>query len=360
MLHVLEINSREELAGYRLLWKSLLMQTRGATFLQSLEWLETHWRHAGQNEHLRVLVAYADGRPLGILPLVVRTARTWLGALRVLTWPVHSAATTFAPIGSNPTATLLAALGHLRRGPRDWDVIDLPGVDRFGIDQGRVERALAATGFAPRVTTTERTAVVELYGTCDDYWSARDARWREYVARNEKLLARGGRVEFVRCRPEGAACGDGDPRWELSLACEPLIGQFSAETSESTAAQVDWRRDAVRTAARAGGLDLAAMLVNGYPVAASWNVHYQGHVAQLQSGFSAAAARADAGCVLLARMIADSFERGDRVIALAPGRAAFQQPWQTGVARSCRCTHVAAGAWRARLGYLTSANRTAG
>lgn len=345
MIHVLEVNARDELAGYRLLWKSLLLQTRHATYLQSLDWLEAHWRHQGAGEQLRVLIVFADEQALGIVPLVVRAEPSWLGTLRVLGGPTSVGHASLGPIGPNPTATLLAALRHLRRGRRDWDLIEFSGVERCGADQGRFARALEATGFAPRASTAEGAAVVELGRSWDAYWAGRDPQWREYLDRNEKLLARRGKVEFVRYRPLGAAHGQGDPPWDDLLACEPLLdGQVPAP-----AASAAWRRDAVASAARAGGLDLAQLMLNGRTVACSWNVHWRGHVIQLQHGFSTAAARADAGCVLLARMIADSTCRHDRTLVLGPGAAAVQRRWQTGVARAFRYKCVAPRAWRARL-----------
>ena len=53
MIHVEEINDLEQLAGRRLLWNALLPQTRGATFFQSLDWLEVYWRHFGAGQRLR-------------------------------------------------------------------------------------------------------------------------------------------------------------------------------------------------------------------------------------------------------------------------------------------------------------------
>ena len=56
MSEVIEINRIEDLAPYRLIWNSLLPQTRGASFFQSLDWLESYWRHFGQEQKLRVLI----------------------------------------------------------------------------------------------------------------------------------------------------------------------------------------------------------------------------------------------------------------------------------------------------------------
>jgi CelD/BcsL family acetyltransferase involved in cellulose biosynthesis len=73
MIYVQEINDIRQLAGIRLLWNALLPQTPGASFFHSLDWLEIYWRHFGAGQRLRVLVVSVDGRPLGILPLAVRT-----------------------------------------------------------------------------------------------------------------------------------------------------------------------------------------------------------------------------------------------------------------------------------------------
>lgn len=140
MIDVEEINDPEQLTDRRLLWNALFPQTPGATFFQSLDWLEVYCRHFAAAQRLRVLVVSADGRPVGILPLVVQTERTRLGRVRTLTYPLHDWGTFYGPIGPNPTATLLAGLRHVRRTPRNWDMLDLRWVDVDGCDRGRTER----------------------------------------------------------------------------------------------------------------------------------------------------------------------------------------------------------------------------
>ena len=56
MIHVEEINNHRELAASRLLWNSLLPQTRNATFFQSFDWLEIYWKHFGPSQRLRLLM----------------------------------------------------------------------------------------------------------------------------------------------------------------------------------------------------------------------------------------------------------------------------------------------------------------
>jgi CelD/BcsL family acetyltransferase involved in cellulose biosynthesis len=66
MITIREINHLAELAEIRPLWRELLALTPGASFFQSLEWLETYWQHFGAGKQLRVLVVSFNGKPLGI------------------------------------------------------------------------------------------------------------------------------------------------------------------------------------------------------------------------------------------------------------------------------------------------------
>ena len=64
-----EITDISRLDGYRTAWRELLRQTPGASFFQSLEWLEVYWKHFGKGKHLRVMIVEEDRQPIGILPL---------------------------------------------------------------------------------------------------------------------------------------------------------------------------------------------------------------------------------------------------------------------------------------------------
>ena len=125
MSEVIEVNRIEDLEAYRLLWNALLPRTPGASFFQSLDWLTAYWHHFGQNQKLRVLIVHSGGRPIGIVPLTVIREFKKVGPVRVLTYPLHDWGSFYGPIGPEPAATLAAAMGHIRRTARDWDLIDL-------------------------------------------------------------------------------------------------------------------------------------------------------------------------------------------------------------------------------------------
>lgn len=349
MLHITEIRDPAELAGCRLLWKSLLAKTPGATFFHSLDWLEPYWRHFGQTQKLRVLVVRCDDEPVGIVPLVVRREQTKLGTARVLTYPLDHWGVFYGPIGPQPAATLTAALQYIRSQPRDWDLFSLRFVDRDGADRGRTGRALRFVGWQPIEEPSDQAPCVSLQGSWRDYWASRDGHWRSNVLRSERRLAEQGEVVYLRYRPAGVAYGDADPRWELFDTCLNVARQswqasVKTGTTLSHASVEPYLCDAHEAAARSGGLDLNLLLVGGRPAAFAYNYHYAGHVYGLRMGYNPAVTRDGSGTVLMRRMLEDSFARGDHTFDLGPASLACKKPWQTSLETSFRYTYFAPGA----------------
>ncbi len=353
MTHVVEINDPDTLANHRLLWGKLLSLTPRATFFQSLDWLLDFWRHFGQGCDFRILVVSAPDEPIGILPLYVRSQPSRLGAMRVLTYPLLDWGTFYGPIGPNPTATLIAGLGHLRRTPRDWDLLELGWVNA-AVDRGRTRRAMSAKGFEPLEGPTRQVALVNLAGTWDDYWAARTSRWRNNVRRSEKKLAEEGPVSYLRYRPPGVANGDGDPRWELFEACLEIASsswQGSSQTGNTlTHTEVlPFLRDTHEAAARAGTLDVNLLYVGERAVAFNYAYHYQGNVFGLRTGYDPVAGGNGAGSVLQARTIADCFARGDRLYDLGAGYLPCKRYWLNQMEESQTFTWFSPRAPRAQL-----------
>lgn len=354
MIRVEEVNDVHELASYRLFWDLLLPKTRDATFFQSLDWLQAYWKHYGSDQRLRALVVCADGRPVGILPLVVRWESTRLGRVRVLTYPLDDWGTFFGPIGPNPTATLTAGLRHVRQRPRDWDLLELRWVDRDRCDYGRTEMAMRRAGFQPRRQAWAQAAVVDIQGSWQHYWGSRTRKWRLNVRACRQRLAARGKVTFLRYRPQGAARGRADPRWDLYDACLHVARRSwqAASTTGTTLCHAgvrDYIRDTHAAAARAGSLDLALLLLDGQPIAFAYHYQYRGRVYGLRKGFDPAFSALRPGTVLQQLVLQDSFRRGDRFYDMGVGYLEVKRHWQTSVTTSYRYTHFPATVARAQL-----------
>jgi CelD/BcsL family acetyltransferase involved in cellulose biosynthesis len=340
-----EINDPAGLAALAPLWRTLLAQTPGASFFHSLDWLATYWKHFGGGQRLRVLVV-DDGGAVGILPLVVRRVRRRLGIVRVLTYPLDDWGSFYGPLGGDPVGTLAGGLSHVLRAPRDWHVIELPWVDALASDGGATRAAFDRIGLETCRERRQTSAIINLaqLGSWDSYWGTRQSRWRNNVRRSEKKLACRGKVTYVRHRP-GAS---GDPRWDWYDACETIArASWQAGSQSGTTLVHDsvraFLRDCHGTAAAAGALDLNLLLLDDRPVAFNYAYHYGGHVYGLRTGYDARAAAEGAGSVLQARMIADSFARGDHTYDLGPDYLECKRYWLTETRGGFRYTYFPPG-----------------
>jgi len=352
--YVEEINRVEHLAEYRLWWNAALAHTRGATFLQSLDWLEVYWRHFGAGQKLRVLVVKRQREVLGIVPLVVRDEPTGIGSVRVLTYPLYDWGTIFGPVGPNPTATLSAAMHHLRGTPRDWDMIDLRWIDLQGTDHRRTEHAMRRAGFRPRPRPWSQTSAVDLDQTWQSYWTSRPAPLQDRVSNARRRLARRGNIRLLRYRPEGKRYGQGDPQWDLYETCVALAGRSEQATLSGRPAlphahAEGFLRDAHALAAQAGALDLNLLLLDETPVAFAYNYHYGGRVHGLLEGIDPSVGAMEAGSVLRQLVLQDSIRRGDTTYDLGTGGLDAKQGWRTHLATRFRYTHLPRSISRAQV-----------
>lgn len=355
---VIEINDLAGLTRYRGAWHDLLAQTPRASFLLSPEWLEAHWNRVGASRRLRVLFVLDGDAPVGIVPLNVQTEPTSVGPIRVLTYPIDGWISFCRPVGPRPAEALRAAIEHLRRTPRDWDVLDLRWIPGDDPQETAARSAVAATRLNATFQPWERIGLVELDGSWEDYWQRlkkRQHNRHRNVLRLERRLAERGEITHVRCRPRGAQSADADPRWDLYEACEQLADQsWQAGLEDGNTLSHDSMRDFFRIAHRvavdAGALDLNLLLLDGRPVAFAYGYHHNGSIDVLRIGYDPSLASVGPGNVLWMHLIRDSFERGDRVLDLGPETFHYQagheslgykQFWCTRIQPSYRCLHYA-------------------
>ncbi len=333
MAQMLEINEIERLAEFRREWGELLRQTAGASFFQSLEWLEVYWRHFGDGQRLRTMIVLDEGRPTGILPLVVRSEATKVGHLRVLTFPLHDWGSFYGPIGADPGLTLAAGLEHIHRAPRDWDILELRWQGAVGTDPTLVQRAMLAAGFQAYPTVWDRAALVDFAGTWQSYWAARKGAWLRRFRHAERRLAQQGEISHVRYRPLGELHDDGSPRWDLYDACEELArrswqGGATDGTTLSHDAVRGFLREAHEAAAAAGAADLNLLLLDGMPAAFVYGYHYGGYVYGLRRGYDAAQPRGG-GQRALGPRPPRRLRRGDRIYDMGVGSRESKRHFET-------------------------------
>jgi CelD/BcsL family acetyltransferase involved in cellulose biosynthesis len=344
MFSVLEINDAAGLAPSRQDWAELLGRTPGAAFFQSLEWLEIYWRHFGQGQQLRTLVVMEEDSPVGILPLVVHSERSKVGPIRVLTFPLNDWGSFYGPIGPAPRLTLTLGMEHIQRTRRDWDILELRWQGALGTDPALAQAAMHAAGFQAYATEWDRTAIVDLDGTWESYWSSRKGAWLRRFRHAEHKLAEQGELRYVHFRPKGQSQGDGSPRWDLYDACENLAQrswQGSAENGTTLSHESVRRflRDAHEVASTAGAVDLNLLYLGDSPVAFVYGYHCRGYVYGLRRGFDSDVSREGAGNVLLGYTLRDCLELGDRVYDMGVGSIESKRNFLTRMIPILRFSH---------------------
>jgi hypothetical protein len=272
----------------------------------------------------------------------------------VLTYPVEDWADFYGPIGPNPSATLLAGIGHLQRSERDWELIDWRWVNSGNNDHIRMHHAFAVKRMPVVEGVYAVSSQIDTSGTWQDYWASRTSRWRNNVRRSEKKLAEHGKITYLRYRPQGAALDDGDPRWDLYEACEDIArrswqGSLPTGNTLSTETVRPFLRDVHEAAARAGGLDVNLLYVGGKPVAYNYAYHYRGNVFGLRTGYLPDDACTGAGTVLQQRTIEDCFARDDHTYDLGAEYLDCKRYWKTSDVPSYRYTYYPPGHARAQM-----------
>lgn len=354
MAEVVEINRIEELGDFRQEWHRLWGETRGATFFQSLEWLEVYWKHFGAAQKLRVLLVCDRKELLGIVPLAVQRDPTRLGQLRVLTYPLHSWGTFYGPIGRDTTASLALVCEHLAHTARDWELLDLRFVDRDGVDGLRTKTCLEAAGIPAKESVLDESAFIDLSMGWDAYWASRDSKVRNNLKRHQKRLLELGNVQHVRIRPRGEQHGDDDPRLDIFDTCVGIArrswqGQSTSGTTLSHASVHDFLRETHAVAAKLGCLDVNLIYVDGTPIGFGYNYVYHGAIQGVRIGYEPQYAKAGVGNMLYLYSFQDSFARGDVQFDLGIGSLDIKRFWLTSTAKSYRYTYYAPLAPRAQL-----------
>jgi CelD/BcsL family acetyltransferase involved in cellulose biosynthesis len=352
MVEVVEINDVDELSHYRLLWNALFAATPNASFFLTFDWLDTYWRHFGHDQKLRVLVVYAAGEPLGILPLCVRREKYRVGKVRVLTYPLDNWSTWYGPIGPNPAATMLATMQHIRRTSRDWDMIELRWVADEKVQGGKTARAMRVANMFSEKREYESSSLVDLPATVDEYMTGKSPSIRRQIRHSISASFMAGRVEYIRHRPLAASEGDGDPRWDLYGMCESVAAASwqagVANGNTLTHGRVrEFFRDSHEAAARMGMLDVNLLKVDGQPVAFFYGYHYDRQVVALRTGFHPE--RGDGmGAAVMLKTIEDSCGRGDRVIDFGAGEGEHKRRLRTRTESTYRLTYTPIDSWRSQ------------
>ena len=353
MPDVLEINDIEALRPFHEEWTALHSQTPGASFFNTLEWLQTYWAHYGKEQRLRVLVVRHEGQTIGFVPLCERTETTRLGKVRVLTYPLDDWGMWYGPVGAAQAMISTRAMQHLAETPRDWHLLEPRWTDTEA-DQGRLEQAMQHAGLTPAVAPHRKTSVIEChqFDDWDAYLASRKSKTRHEILRKRRQLERGHHVEYAVYRPKSLADGGGDPRWDLYGACLEVSRKSwqAGSKTGNTLCQThvsQFLADAHEQAARLGMAEIHLLRIDGAAVAYFYGYHCRGQAMGLRMGYDPSAPKG-VGSVLISYVLQNSFEQGDLCFDLGVGTEAFKRDLRTATKTCSHLTHINTRSWRSQ------------
>ena len=352
-----EINDIHELAEMRPLWHSLLRQTPRASFAQSFEFLQAAWPSLSDSHKLRVVMVMEDGEVISILPLAVtRNGKSKCGLRRIAS-PFDTLQMCPGPVGAAYTTSSKTLVRHVLRTRRDWDVLELNVRNERREAPSSWEDGAVAAGLTCPAIPVSQSALVSLSGDFETYWHERTALYRRDLLRIKAVCGSSQVAEFDRFRPAGESYGDADPRWDLFESCANLCQSESVSPKETgpQANVAQLVRATHETACRSGAVDLNVLFFDKTLVAFLYGFHLNGNLHFVWNGCHKDCNPEEVLGLLAARVIRDSFDRGETSIDFGRGSLQFAHGAQTSTITESRLMHFSMHSLRGQSARLRHA-----
>jgi CelD/BcsL family acetyltransferase involved in cellulose biosynthesis len=273
-------------------------------------WIDA-WRVAFGGRALEPLLIHRDGRLAGVLPVLGR---------RVRRSPTNEHTPAFAPLAEDAGALSALAAALFAQRPA---VVSVAFLDRTGAAFAALRVAAAATGYAVAVRPIHRSPVLIL----DDVaaWeAARPRRLLGDLRRRRRRLEERGEVTFTVARQPSALID--------LLALE----QRGWKGTQGTAIAADGRLRSFYTqvaawAASRGTLRIAALRLDGRPLAAMLALEDDGALHLLKAGYDPAFARCSPGQLLLQETLQRAFAARLERVELHGADEPYKRAWTSAV-----------------------------
>ena len=237
---------------------------------------------------------------------------------------------------------------------REWDAIELSGIDESGVARGRTRRAMQTCGIQPSETDMLSHPVVQIEGSWDWYLEERGLEPRAQLARAQQQLDQHGPVSFHRWRPVGGRNGETERRWDLFQTFAEMK-RATARGASQTQSELALLKDVHPLAVDAGAVDIATLTINGRAVACCYSYVSRGIVEVMFVGAHDPAGES-ATTVLMGNMIRDSFMREDQRIIFRRDDGPVLSAWTNDSLATVTLSHVPKLSARGQL--LKRARRT--
>lgn len=307
-------------------WNRVHEVAAGASPVNAWAWLFEWWRAYGTGRQLHILIARADGKLCGVLPLYIENQQALGMSVRVArvlgcggdTYP-DDLGPIFDPAHEQEAAE---ALGAQAFGSTQWEVLLLEDMDSRLAFGASVERMAAQRGFNAQRSPAQPIVYIDLPATWEGYLAQLSRNRRSKVRSQRKKLHTATRARFFVWEDAATIDAGFDRLVELHHKRWHEAGEESA--SFRSPAYLGFHRAVMRSALLRGMLRLYALEINGEVAAMLYALRFRRGVFLVQAGFDPAWYELRAGLVLLGHAIQHALEEGNRVFDFLRGTHSYK------------------------------------
>jgi CelD/BcsL family acetyltransferase involved in cellulose biosynthesis len=291
-------------------------------------WVRPWYRTLGRGYEPYILTAHKAESLIGAAPLALERSRAWGGVVHAAGLEVSDYTDWLAPAGPERPDVLAAMVECLEREV-EWQGLDLPGISSLE-DALTIRSVLESRGLAARLFAGLECPFLAMPEGFEPVWQGLTSRARYNVRSRERRLGSLGRLAFIHAEPGQVP---GYIEHAISLHARRWHGQRTSTVFSSSAQGRAFYRSAIPNLAERGVADLAALELNGEPIAMAIGFRHAGvYHYYLPAWEPRYAAYAPSTLLLVNRMRAAA-SSGCVEIDFMLGDEDYKRAWATGARR---------------------------
>ncbi|BAU47911.1 cellulose biosynthesis protein [Sulfurifustis variabilis] len=325
--------------GFRALreeWDALVQAAAAASIFTTWEWQYLWWRHYGGGQKLRLLVARAGGRLVGVFPLYVQRvtplAGVGAGLLRLIgTGGDTSPDYLEPPLAPGHEADAARVLVDAALAIEGWDVLAWSDLEPDGAIDRAAMAALRERGLPARRGTSARISYVPLPASWDAYLESQ-SRDRRYTIRNtRRKFEREPGARFLVW--DGASLDDAFDR--LTALHHKRWQTRGTSHSFDSSTYNDFHRAVMRACRERDWLRLYSLEREGEIIAMYYCYRFRGTVYYFQGGFDPQYEKLRPGLCLMGYALEHAIGEGQRVFDMLRGEYDYKKQWARETRETC-------------------------
>ena len=309
-------------------WQRLINMNSELSVFQSWDWQRTWWKYYGNNQPLKIIVAYFDNKVVGILPLYIKKQRL----MRFTNVNVM----TFLGVGGDTSPDYLGLIGSKEQNEKlsdllvdvifnlkkEWDSLNMTSMGTCAGFTEKLATQCKITGLHQFLTIDAHIPYIKLKKNWEEYLSELSSNRRSQIRRSRRKFEKLPKSRFYIW----------ENKKELSVAVDQLIklhhkrwqGRADSYAFSSTE-YIAFHSDVIQVLFSKDFIRLCCLEVDGIIIAMlycyKWNKKYY----YFQGGIDPDYANLKPGSVLMSYSIEQAIIEGEEIFDMLKGDYSFKK-----------------------------------